>query len=422
MLIDDGVIEVEAERWHVLPDKLLAAHVPTTLTGVLQARLDALGARERTALQQGRGGRPRVLGPGTGGDRPRSRRGDPAAAAQAAGGASRRAGSTSRRVHVPAPPAAPGDLRRRAEGAAPARPRARRRILERARRSEEPAGRRRRRRAARSPRRTTIAACADAEGVRDLVRCPVLQLLQRLRDPDAATADAVGGRAVRAAPRARPCRDRAGADQPGAHGRVPARDRTWPSRRCAARSRSRSASSAPTISTRRGPSRCWAATSRAGATTPAAEPFFRRALEVRERLLGVEHPLTVGTLSDLAYVVKELDRLDEAENLSRRVLQVRERTAGPETPETAIALTALGEVLAKKGDASAAEPLFRRALAVQQQQLERRQSRHRPDDVASGRGPARARAAATRPRPWRGAPSRSGNAASGPTTNGPPGV
>src|SRR6185436_1891274 len=52
MLIDDGVIEVEAERWHVLPDKLLSAHVPTTLTGVLQARLDALGARERTALQQ----------------------------------------------------------------------------------------------------------------------------------------------------------------------------------------------------------------------------------------------------------------------------------------------------------------------------------------------------------------------------------
>ncbi len=102
----------------------------------------------------------------------------------------------------------------------------------------------------------------------------------------------------------------------------------------------------------------------------AAEPFFRRALDVRERLLGLEHPLTVGTLSDVAYLAKELDRLDEAENLSRRVLQVRERTSGPETPETAIALTALGEVLAKKGDAVGAEPLFRRALALQQRQLD----------------------------------------------------
>ena len=61
----------------------------------------------------------------------------------------------------------------------------------------------------------------------------------------------------------------------------------------------------------------------------AAEPFFRRALEVRERLLGAEHPLTLGTLSDVAYLAKELDRLDEAENLSRRVLQVRERTRRP---------------------------------------------------------------------------------------------
>ena len=42
MLIDDGVIAVEADGWRVQPDRLLAAHVPPTLTGVLQARLDAL--------------------------------------------------------------------------------------------------------------------------------------------------------------------------------------------------------------------------------------------------------------------------------------------------------------------------------------------------------------------------------------------
>ena len=51
MLIDDGVIVAEAEGWRVLPDKLLGTRVPPTLTGVLQARLDALGSRERSALQ-----------------------------------------------------------------------------------------------------------------------------------------------------------------------------------------------------------------------------------------------------------------------------------------------------------------------------------------------------------------------------------
>ena len=63
MLVDDGVIQVDAEAsigmalhaepvWRVLPDKLRDARVPTTLVGVLQARLDALTAAERHALQQ----------------------------------------------------------------------------------------------------------------------------------------------------------------------------------------------------------------------------------------------------------------------------------------------------------------------------------------------------------------------------------
>ena len=51
MFIDDGVIVVDAETWHVLPDRLRLARVPTTLVGVLQARLDALTPLERSALQ-----------------------------------------------------------------------------------------------------------------------------------------------------------------------------------------------------------------------------------------------------------------------------------------------------------------------------------------------------------------------------------
>ena len=76
MLVDDGVIVVDgragvgageeandaaqvalnalagAATWRVLPDKLRDARVPTTLVGVLQARLDALSGPERHALQQ----------------------------------------------------------------------------------------------------------------------------------------------------------------------------------------------------------------------------------------------------------------------------------------------------------------------------------------------------------------------------------
>ena len=52
MLVDDGAIIAGPQRWKVVPEKLVSAHVPPTLTGVLQARLDSLPAAEKLALQQ----------------------------------------------------------------------------------------------------------------------------------------------------------------------------------------------------------------------------------------------------------------------------------------------------------------------------------------------------------------------------------
>ena len=51
MLIDDGAIVVTEADWRVDEQRLGAARVPPTLTGVLQARIDALGEAERRALQ-----------------------------------------------------------------------------------------------------------------------------------------------------------------------------------------------------------------------------------------------------------------------------------------------------------------------------------------------------------------------------------
>ena len=52
MLVEDGVIETGADRWHIDPNRLSEVEVPATLTGVLQARLDSLPANERETLQQ----------------------------------------------------------------------------------------------------------------------------------------------------------------------------------------------------------------------------------------------------------------------------------------------------------------------------------------------------------------------------------
>ena len=52
MLIDDGVVGTDGGVWQVQAQQLARVQLPTTLVGVLQARLDSLAEGERQALQQ----------------------------------------------------------------------------------------------------------------------------------------------------------------------------------------------------------------------------------------------------------------------------------------------------------------------------------------------------------------------------------
>ena len=52
MLIEDGVVQRDAQHWAADLGKLKQARVPTTLSGVLQARLDSLPADEKALLQR----------------------------------------------------------------------------------------------------------------------------------------------------------------------------------------------------------------------------------------------------------------------------------------------------------------------------------------------------------------------------------
>ena len=52
MLIDLGAIETGTDHWILHPNRLVAAQLPPTLIGVLQARLDSLPAAERHTLQR----------------------------------------------------------------------------------------------------------------------------------------------------------------------------------------------------------------------------------------------------------------------------------------------------------------------------------------------------------------------------------
>jgi predicted ATPase/class 3 adenylate cyclase len=52
MLVEDGILVKEEPTWHIQPSRLSDIRIPSTLTGIIQARLDSLPKQERTILQQ----------------------------------------------------------------------------------------------------------------------------------------------------------------------------------------------------------------------------------------------------------------------------------------------------------------------------------------------------------------------------------
>ena len=100
-----------------------------------------------------------------------------------------------------------------------------------------------------------------------------------------------------------------------------------------------------------------------------AEPLYRRALDARERILGPEHRDTLSSVNNLAIVLSAKGDHSGAEPLYLRALDTQERTLGPEHPDTLSSLSNLADLHAQKGDLSGAESLCRRALEARERIL-----------------------------------------------------
>jgi len=101
----------------------------------------------------------------------------------------------------------------------------------------------------------------------------------------------------------------------------------------------------------------------------AAEPLYRRALDASERVLGPEHPDTLISVNNLAALLESTGDYAAAEPLYRRALSVREHVLGPEHPRTLTSVNNLACLLQSTGDYAAAEPLYRRALDAKERVL-----------------------------------------------------
>ncbi|MCH7768571.1 MAG: tetratricopeptide repeat protein [Nitrospinae bacterium] len=100
-----------------------------------------------------------------------------------------------------------------------------------------------------------------------------------------------------------------------------------------------------------------------------AEPLYQRALANNETAWGPDHPSVATSLNNLAVLYNDQGQYAKAEPLYKRALAIKEKALEPDHPSLATSLNNLAVLYRAQGQYAKAEPLFKRALAVREKVL-----------------------------------------------------
>ncbi|PWB82933.1 MAG: hypothetical protein C3F11_09345 [Methylocystaceae bacterium] len=95
-----------------------------------------------------------------------------------------------------------------------------------------------------------------------------------------------------------------------------------------------------------------------------AQPLYERALAIRKKYSGADHPDTAKSLEKLAGLLSARSEFASARPLYERALAICETALGPKHPDVARSLNNLAECLSAHGDLAGARLLFERTLAI----------------------------------------------------------
>ena len=95
---------------------------------------------------------------------------------------------------------------------------------------------------------------------------------------------------------------------------------------------------------------------------PDSESHLRKALAIRQNLLGMENRQTAGSMAALAGEIEVREDHDSAEQLIRQALAIQERILGDKDLDTISSLGALGWILRGKGQTAEAEADLRKVV------------------------------------------------------------
>jgi tetratricopeptide (TPR) repeat protein len=100
-----------------------------------------------------------------------------------------------------------------------------------------------------------------------------------------------------------------------------------------------------------------------------AEPLYRRALAMHEKLLGPNHPKVGLSLNNLAEISWHQNDLEEAESLYRRALAIKLKTIGLLHPSTEKTVNNLAQIYREQGRYQEAYHLFEDSVAIAEKTL-----------------------------------------------------
>ncbi|MBK8264775.1 MAG: serine/threonine protein kinase [Nannocystis sp.] len=103
---------------------------------------------------------------------------------------------------------------------------------------------------------------------------------------------------------------------------------------------------------------------------PEALAMHRRALEIRERVLGPLHTRVAGSLNNIGAALAALGALDEAEESIRRAFSVREALVGPDGLDLSYVHHHLGLLARRRGELAEARAHLARALVIRERYLD----------------------------------------------------
>jgi tetratricopeptide (TPR) repeat protein len=97
-----------------------------------------------------------------------------------------------------------------------------------------------------------------------------------------------------------------------------------------------------------------------------AEEMQRQALGLQETVLGKEHPGTLRSMNNLATILRDQGKYEQAEEMQCQALRLQETVLGKEHPQTLMSMNNLAMVLRDQGKYEQAEEMQRQALGLQE--------------------------------------------------------